>query len=351
MPFYGAHQAGIATPAQNYLQFAALDVTADSLAGLRSLLRIWSDAAAQLTLGHAVGAVSTGNRPPVDTGEAAGLGPAELTITFGFGATLFEAGGKDRFGLAKHRPLPLVDLPSFRGDDLQAAISDGDLAIQVCSNDPQIAFHAVHDLIRLGAAHSKARWLLSGFGRTGNSTHQRLPRNLMGFQDGTENIMAQDSAALAKFVWAGEPASPAWMRGGSYLVARRIEIALGLWDETSLNGQEQSIGRAKVSGKLLAHQPPTAHVAMTSPARNKGERILRRGYSYVDGIDQSTDTPAVGLLFLCYQRDPRKQFIPIQETIAGKDALSTYLTHIGSAVFACPPGAEHGGFVGAGLIG
>lgn len=350
VPFYGTHQAGIATPAQNYLQFAALDVTADSVSGLRSLLRTWSGAAAQLTAGHPVGAVNTGNRPPVDTGEAAGLGPANLTVTFGFGATLFESGGKDRFGLAKHRPAPLVDLPSFRGDNLQDAISGGDVCIQACSDDPQIAFHAVHDLIRLGAAHSKARWLLTGSGRTGNSTHQKLPRNLMGFQDGTENIVAEDATALSKFVWAGSPGSPAWMRGGSYLVARRIEIALGLWDDTSLNGQEQSIGRAKLSGKLLTHVPPTSHVAMTSPARNKGERILRRGYSYVDGIDQDTDTPAVGLLFLCYQRDPRKQFIPIQRNIAGKDALSTYLTHIGSAVFACPPGAKHGGYVGEGLI-
>ncbi len=139
------------------------------------------------------------------------------------------------------------------------------------------------------------------------------------------------------------------MRGGSYLVARRIEIALGLWDVTGLAAQEQSIGRAKLSGKMLNHVPPMSHIALTEPKNNDGQRILRRGYSFTDGI--ALVTPAVGLMFLCYQRDPRKQFIPIQRKIAGRDALSEYLTAVGSSIFACPPGARRGGFVGEGLFG
>ena len=347
MPFYGTHQAGIATPAQNYLQFAAFDLATDSIAALRKLLKSWTDAAAAMTAGQTIGAVSTGTRPPVDTGEALGLRPAQLTVTFGFGPALFN----DRFGLARHRPAPLAEMPAFAGDALQPAISDGDLGVQVCANDPQVAFHAVHDLIKLAKPIARARWLLAGFGRTGNSRHQSLPRNLMGFQDGTKNIKIEDNSSLKNFVWAGEPASPAWMRGGSYLVARRIQIAFGLWDDTGLDGQEQTIGREKVSGSLLATVPHTSHIKLSAPAANGGQEILRRGYSYVDGVDPASGDTAAGLLFLCYQSDPRKQFIPIQRRLAGADALNLYVTHIGSSVFACPPGARQGGYVGEGLIG
>jgi len=346
VPFYGTHQAGIATPAQNYLQFAAFDVATDSIAELRKLLKAWTSAAAAMTAGKTIGAVNTGTRPPVDTGEALGLGPSQLTVTFGFGPGLFNG----RFGLAKRRPAPLVDLPAFAGDALQSSISGGDLGVQVCSNDPQVAFHAVHNLVRMAETIAPARWVLAGFGRTGNSRHQSVPRNLMGFQDGTANIKVEDNFSLKNFVWAGEPASPAWMRGGSYLVARRIQIALALWDDTGLAGQEQTIGREKVAGSLLPKIPVTSHIKLSRPSSNGGQEILRRGYSYTPGLDASGDA-AAGLLFLCYQSDPRKQFIPIQHRLAGADALNLYVTHIGSSVFAVPPGAKHGGYVGEGLIG
>jgi len=348
VPFYGAHQAGIATPAQNYLQFCAFDVISDSVADLRKLMQIWSGAAARMAVGHTVGPVATGTKPPVDTGEAMGLGPAQLTVTFGFGASLFAS---NRFGLAKHRPAPLVDMPAFAGDALQAEISDGDIGIQVCANDPQVAFHAIHDLIRLAASIATPRWLLAGSGRTGNTTKQPLPRNLMGFTDGNKNIKVENTSALSRFVWAAEPDSPAWMRDGSYLVARRIQIALGLWDSTGLEGQEEAIGREKVSGDISPHLAPKSHIVLSSPMRNNGQEILRRGYAYVDGLLPVTAGINTGLLFLCYQKDPRKQFIPIQRRIAGKDALSVYLTHIGSAVFACPPGAKQGKYVGETLLG
>jgi deferrochelatase/peroxidase EfeB len=350
VPFYGAHQAGIATPTQNYLQFAALDVIGDSVADLRRLLKTWTEAAARMSRGEAIGSMQTGHRPPVDTGEALGHGPNQLTVTFGFGPSLFQSGKKDRFGLARHRPAPLVDLPAFAGDRLEPAISGGDLGIQVCANDPQVAFHAVHDLIKQGIAIAQPRWLLAGFGRTANSFTQALPRNLMGFQDGTANIMTEDAAAMDDFVWAAEPDSPAWMRGGSYLVARRIKIALGLWDGTSLDGQENAIGRSKVGGEQLFNMPRTAHILLANPGHNHGQQILRRGYSYTDGVDPVTGDAAAGLMFLCYQQDPRRQFIPIQHRIAGRDGLSQFTTHIGSSIFACPPGVKSGGYIGQQLL-
>ncbi len=352
VPFYGTHQAGIATPAQNFFQFASLDMVSSAPADLRKLLRRWTDAAAAMSAGRTIGSPSPHrNTPPADTGEALGLSPARLTVTFGFGPTLFTSNGEDRFGLAKHRPAPLVDLPAFSGDALDPQISGGDLGIQVCSDDPQVAFHAAHDLIRLAHPIAEPNWLLGGFGRTGNSTSQPLPRNLMGFQDGTANIKVEDTATLDRFVWAAGPASPAWMHGGSYLVARRIQIALGLWDASGLDTQEEAIGRHKVSGTRLTLMPSFAHILLASPRLNGEQQILRRGYSYTTGIDPTTDTTAAGVMFLVYQRDPRKQFIPIQESIAGNDGLSTYITHIGSAIFACPPGVRRGGYVGEALVG
>jgi deferrochelatase/peroxidase EfeB len=346
--FYSAHQAGIATPAQEHLQFAALDMVSSSLADLRDLMRSWSAAAALMAAGHVVGPVETGTRPAGDTGEALGLRPASLTITFGFGPSLFGAG---RFGLAAMRPAPLVDLPAFRHDALQPSISGGDLGVQVCANDPQVAFHAVHELIRLARPVARPRWLLAGFGRTGNSRSQPMPRNLMGFFDGTANIKVEDTRTLKDSVWAARPASPGWMHGGSYQVVRRIEIALGAWDETAVNTQERTIGRKKASGQLLASIPLRAHILLSSPGANNGAKIMRRGYSYLDGIDRATGAPAAGLLFICYQRDPRRQFIPIQSQLAVLDSLNQFIRHIGSAIFACPPGAALGGYVGEGLLG
>ncbi len=364
VPFYGPHQAGIATPTQEYLQFAAFDVQTRSLEHLRTLLRTWSRAAALIAAGKPVGSFDVASRPSVDTGEALGLGPARATVTFGFGPGIF---GSRRFGLAGKRPAPLVDLPKFNYDHLDPALCGGDLAVQVCADDPQVAFHAVHDLIRLARPVAAARWLLTGFGRTGNTRGGVTPRNLMGFKDGTANPDSQDTGALKRFIWASEPDSPSWMKGGSYMVVRRILIKLAEWDAATLEQQQDAVGRFKLSGAPLTghHErdpinltaqhrgtlviPYNAHIRLASPSYNQGERILRRGYSFVDGLE-SSGTPSAGQFFICFQRDPRKQFIPIQRRLSD-DALSAHTKTVGSAIFACPPGASHGEYVGQGLLG
>jgi deferrochelatase/peroxidase EfeB len=364
MPFYGAHQAGIATPTQEHVHFLALDVVSDSPADLRSLLAALSAAAARLTAGKPIGPVSTGVSPPVDTGEAIGLGPSRLTITFGLGPALFEPG---RFGLEAQRPAPLVELPSFANDSLEPGICHGDIAVQACAEDPQVVFHAVHDLIRLATPTAVPRWALAGFGRTLNTTGVLTPRNLFGFKEGTANILSQDQLALERFVWAGPPESAAWMSGGSYMVVRRIQMLLNQWDSISLDQQEKTFGRHKLSGAPLGerheHDPidlnavshghlaisRLAHIRLASPEYNNGQRLLRRGYSYTDGL--ANGAAAAGQLFICFQRDPRVQFIPMQTRLALNDLLNEHTKHIGSAIFACPPGAQRRGFVGEGLFG
>lgn len=361
--FYGQHQAGIATSTQQHVHFLALDLVSDAASDLRALLSALTETAAKLTSGRPVGPLQTGERSPVDTGETVGQGPARLTITFGLGPGVFASG---RFGLAGRRPAPLVALPPFAGDVLDPAICDGDIGIQACADDPQVAFHAVHDLIRLASPVAVPRWALAGFGRTLNTAGQATPRNLFGFKEGTANIVGQDQAALNDFVWARGPQSPAWMAGGSYMVVRRIQMLLDRWDSIGLHQQEETFGRHKLSGAPLGQQrehapldlnatshghptiSPSAHVRLASPEYNSGQRLLRRGYSYDGGIDHGA--AAAGQLFICYQRDPRAQFIPIQTRLAQGDMLQEHIRHIGSAIFACPPGAAPGGFVGQGLF-
>ena len=374
-PFFGDHQAGITTPAQDRLHFAAFDlaegVTADDL---RELLSDWTYAASRLTQGLEVtegGAVDGSPlAPPDDTGEALGLPAAGLTITFGFGPTLFtDAGGTDRFGLASRAPAALVPLPRFSGDALVPEQSGGDLCIQACADDPQVAVHAIRNLSRIAFGRAVIRWSQLGFGRTSStSTAQATPRNLFGFKDGTANIKAEEPDAVADYVWTRASDGPAWMAGGSYLVARKIRMVIESWDRTRLEEQQRVIGRDKGEGAPLSggtefaepdfSKPDDdgnpriaedAHVRLAHPTVNGGVRLLRRGYNFVDGNDELGRLDA-GLFFLSFQRDPA-QFVTVQRSLAGHDALNEYIKHVGSAIFAVPPGIPQGGSVGDVLFG
>jgi deferrochelatase/peroxidase EfeB len=345
VPFRGRHQAGIATPAQDRLHFAAFDVIG-SRDELRDLLREWTVAAERMTAGRPAGGTD-GNTllPPVDTGEAMDLSPARLSVTFGFGPSLFR-----RFGLT--RPAPLRPLPALPGDELDPARSDGDLCVQACADDPQVAFHAVRNLARIGRGVVVMRWSQLGFGRTSTTSRaQATPRNLMGFKDGTNNLKAEDTAALRKHVWVGAEGPP-WMRDGSYLVTRRIRMLIEAWDRASLADQEQTIGRTKSEGAPIGgrheHEPVDlrsrrlpvdAHVRLASPHTNGGMRILRRGYSFTDGFDDELGQLDAGLFFLSYQRDPA-QFVALQRRLGANDALNEYIKHTSSALFAIPPGVR-----------
>ncbi|MCO7221330.1 iron uptake transporter deferrochelatase/peroxidase subunit [Klenkia sp. PcliD-1-E] len=362
--FHGAHQAGITTPAQDRLHFVAFDVITDDRAALVRMLQQWTQAARRMTRGQdagPVGAVAGSEyAPPDDTGEAMGLPPAGLTLTIGFGPTLFTAAdGTDRFGIADRRPQELVELPAFPGDELDPAIGGGDLCIQACANDPQVAVHAVRNLARIGQGLVGVRWSQLGFGRTSSTTtDQATPRNLFGFKDGTDNLKAEQTATLDRFVWVEDPGS--WMDGGSYLVSRRIRMLVEVWDRQGLRDQEQTIGRTKGTGAPLGQQaefdpvdlsalPATSHVSLAHPT-NAGTAILRRGYSFVDGSDGLGRLDA-GLFFLCYQSDPATGFVQVQRNLR-TDTLNEYVQHTSSAVFACPPGLSgEDDWWGSGLFG
>lgn len=356
VPFYGAHQAGIATPAQDRLAFGSLNVVAGATrADLRELLRQWTAAAVRMTAGQFVGDLADPNAPPADTGEAAGSPVSRLTVTIGYGPSLFDG----RFGLAARKPAALADLPPLPNENLNPDNSGGDLCVQACSDDPLVAFHAVRNLARIGMGVVEHNWMELGFGRTSTtSTAQQTPRNLLGFKDGTRNIRAEQKSLMDSWVWVGPESDQPWLRGGSFLVARKIRMLVENWDRDYLRDQEKVIGRGKASGAPLTGGgeftapdfnasaggepviPANAHIRLASHERNGGTRILRRGYSFTDGIDPQTGTLLGGLFFIAFMKHP-DQFIKLQTALAG-DALGEYIQHTGSAVFACPPGLAPG---------
>ena len=382
-PFFGAHQGGIATRQQRHTYFAAFDCLAKTRDELASMFQTWTDAAARMSAGGTardLGEDASIEGP--DGGSALGLPPARLTITFGFGAGLFSKDGSDRYGLAVKRPAALVDLPKFNGDQLDAARTGGDISVQACADDPVVAFHAVRELARLSYGAAQFRWAQAGF--LPQAPIGETPRNLMGFKDGTNNprdfgteATPDNPRSFDDVVWVGDE-GPEWMRGGSYLVARRIRISLEHWDRSEIDFQEQVIGRHKYSGAPIGKSgerdalgldrvdadgnpliADTAHVRLGAAATSGGAQIFRRPYSYNDGVHFTAERwPPwrqgmmydAGLIFLCYQRDPRAGFIKIYENMAKLDALNQFTTHTGGGLFACPGGIHNGEFVGQGLM-
>ena len=374
--FWGDHQGGISTPPQKHTYFIAFDVVTDKREELIQLLKTWTLASAQMTNGQErFDPKADPNQPGETSGAAVGLPTSGLTLTFGFGATLFEKDGKDRFGIAKQRPEALVDLPRFTGDQLIPERTGGDLSVQASADDPQVVEYAVRRLAKLANGAAVMRWAQTGFnaGFKANET----PRNQMGFKDGTLNVSGKDAKTMNNYIWVGEE-GPQWMRNGSYMVIRPIRISLEHWDEMKLSFQEETVGRHKASGAPIGKKKELddlglkridqkgkpvineySHAALSAPENNDGAQILRRAFAYDNGIAHITErwppwrqlvTFDAGLLFQCYQRDPRAGFIKIFTKMAQVDMLNQFTTHTGSGLFACPHGAKPGEFIGQDLF-
>jgi deferrochelatase/peroxidase EfeB len=363
-PFYGqTHQGGIATAPQRYAMFMSFSVAAGAGRGdLQRLLARWSAAAAVLQQGLPVGTVQpqVDVQPPTDTGEAYGLSPASLTATIGLGPALFG----DRFGLAARRPAAFIDLPPLNGDNLDPRLRGGDLSVQACADDPQVCYHAVRNLARLGRDIVSPYWAVLGFGRASAGPGQHTPRNLLGFKDGTRNISTD--AEYDRFVWV-DNSDQAWMNGGTYQVIRKIRMLMETWDVDRIGNQQKIFGRSKAEGAPLSGKAefdtpnfaakgpdgeplidPLSHVALAARENNDGMMIRRRSYNYTDGLDANGQLNA-GLLFISYQKDPR-DFIVLQNRLGAHDLLNEYIRHIGSAIFAVPPAPAEGHYIGQSLF-
>jgi deferrochelatase/peroxidase EfeB len=360
-PFYGqAHQAGIETEQQRYSVYMTFDITSPLASDLQVLLARWSGAMAQMMQGMPIGAVEpTGSSAvALDTGEAYDLSPASLTVTLGLGPGVFD----DRFGLAAKKPKHLAPLPALPSDQLLKASSGGDLSLQACADDPQVAYHAIRDLARMAKGTATTRWTVLGFGRASAGKGQSTPRNLMGFKDGTRNI--KEAADFEKFVWVGD--DQAWTRGGSYQVVRKIQMNIENWDSDPVGDQQDVFGRTKAVGAPLTGKrefdapdftkrsggatviPQTSHVSLAAHENNGGVKLLRRGYNYTDGLNQYGLLDA-GLLFLSYQNDPQ-HFITLQTRLGSVDRLNEYIAHIGSGLFFTPRSPRRGRYIGQELF-
>lgn len=344
--FYGKHQAGITTPMQKNIYFVVLDLRTTDKNELIQLFKDWTDYSQKLVNGELVKKDgSNALLPPSDTGETVGLNPYRLTLTFGISASFLT-----KLGLEKKRPKLFRDLPAFPKEQLREQYTGGDIVIQACADDEQVAFHAVRNLIRKGRNKVTMKWSQSGFAAIGD--RMETPRNLFGFKDGTANVTTEKD--FDKVVWAD---SNDWMKNGSYMAVRRIIMHLETWDRTNLQEQENTFGRYKESGAPFGKQnefdevdlsllPVDSHVRL---AKEVDLPILRRSYSYSDGIDPKTGQFDAGLLFIAFQKDP-DSFVKIQTNLGADDKMNEYVTHIGSGLFACFGGVKEGGYIGQDLF-
>jgi len=346
VPFHGVHQAGIVTPPQTHGVFAAFDLRPRTTReALGRLMRLLTDDARRLTEGRA----GLADAQP----ELADL-PARLTVTFGFGPALF-----DKVGLAHRRPL--TDLPKFKVDRLEERWSGGDLLVQLCGEDAVTLAHALRLIVKDARDFATVRWVQRGFRRSPQSQPPgETQRNLMGQLDGTVQPADPDAA-----VWVS--GDPDWLKGGTYMVLRRIRMDLEKWDAADEAAKEFSVGRRLADGAPLTggrekDEPDfeakdaagfpviddNAHIRLAR-IEDPALRMLRRGYNYEEGVsgDGVVDS---GLLFVSYQADLARQFIPVQERLAESDLLNEWTVPIGSAVFALPPGCAEDGWVGETLL-
>ncbi|MEV0887053.1 iron uptake transporter deferrochelatase/peroxidase subunit [Streptomyces microflavus] len=362
--FHGKHQPGITTPLQARGHLVAFDLVAG--AGRKeavALMRRWSAVARELMAGRPAGGSADG--PGHDTGIALDAGPSSLTVTFGFGRTFFA-----RTGLTSRLPAALDPLPPFSSDQLDAKRSDGDLWVQIGADDALVAFHALRAVQKESAGTVKVRWQMNGFNRTPGATARPMTaRNLMGQIDGTGNPKPADEDFDRRIFVPASPGTPQeWLEGGSYAVVRRIRMLLDDWEKLPVGRQEQVIGRRKADGAPLSGGsettamdldkagpdgrlviPDNAHARISSPEKNGGAAMLRRPFSYHDGISED-GTPDAGLLFVCWQADPFQGFVPVQRKLDRGDALSPFIRHEASGLFAVPGGAAEGEYVGQRLL-
>jgi dye decolorizing peroxidase len=347
--FYGKRQRGVVEPPQPWSTLVALDLREGAdRSDVQRLMRIWTDDIARLMSGEA---------PLTDQEPELAARTAGLTVTVGWGPGLFE-----KAGLHDPRPSWAAALPPFDHDDLDPAYTGGDLALQISAHSPVTVAHARRQLTTGAASLTVPRWVQQGY-REPMERHGWSMRNLFGQVDGT--VQPDPTARDPSLVWIDAEGPPGWQNGTS-MVVRRIAMDLDAWDQADRTAREHAVGRrlsdgAPVTGGRVESDVdlrattdsglpvvnPDAHVARAA-SRNVREQFLRRPYSYSDaGPGGQVDS---GLVFVAYQADPVRQFVPVQRRLDEADLLNLWTRAVGSAVFAVPPGCEPGQYLGQALL-
>jgi deferrochelatase/peroxidase EfeB len=354
VPFDGAHQAGVLTEPRDAVVLAALDVIAPDRAGLLLALQALSSRARELTQGSELG-VREADDPPLDSGALGpDIAPDALTVTIGFGASLYA-----RYGLVA--PPKLERMTAFDGDRLDPALTHGDMLLAISAHHMDTASHALRELLRVTRDALALRWWIDGFqGADRGPDPKSARRNLFGFRDGTGNPDVTDDALMGRLVWTPE--------GGTYMAVRLIRMHLEFWDRVGLREQEGMIGRRRDTGAPLGGHDEfddprldldpkgdrialDAHVRLANPrtAATADQRLLRRSWNYQRGFDQAGQLDQ-GLIFVAYNQDPARQFLTVQKRLAG-EPMTDYITPVGGGYFYVPPGARDArDWVGSDLV-
>lgn len=347
--FDGPHQAGVATPHQAHLNLVGFDLhDGVEVDDVRRLMRAWTSDARLLTQGMT---------PPGSLEPEMANKPANLTVTCGWGPRVFEV-----IDAVEKRPEWLADIPEFSRDELKEEWGQTDVVLQICCDDPTTLSHVTRHMIRSSPTYVSAQWMQQGFlNAHGASGESSTPRNLFGQLDGSINPRKDEE--FAEQVWIDDAED--WARGSTVMVVRRIRMNLDTWEMLDRTSRENSLGRTLSDGAPLTGGTefdsvdltatdeyglpkidPSSHVARSMPPKDHPEqKLLRRSYNYdlppeIKPADKQLSNS--GLVFICFQQDPSKQFVPIQQRLDERDHLNTWITHIGSGLYWIPPGVGEG---------
>jgi deferrochelatase/peroxidase EfeB len=355
VPFHGYHQAGIVTPPQQDAIFVSFDVTASDRAGLTDLFRTLTSRARFLAAGgRPPNAPPTA--PPTDNGI---LGPTVvadgLTLTVGVGASLFDG----RYGLSARKPVQLVTMTPFRHDDLDPALSQGDLLVQICADHRDTTVHALIDIMTHTKSAMKLRWRIDGQRNPERPVGVR--RDWFGFKDGISNPSVTDDAQMNQVVWVQpKSAEPAWAAGGTYHAVRIVHFFIEAWQKVPVAQQERIFGRRKASGAPMYGvgenatdlfdpiytndpqgliTPLNSHIRLANPQTPQTaatSTILRRSYDY----DRSPNLPELdmGHAFVCFQQE-LNTYIAMQKRLED-EALVPFISPRGGGYFFALPGVR-----------
>jgi deferrochelatase/peroxidase EfeB len=365
VPFDGDHQSGVLTRGGGEATVMAFDAIAGDRGALIQGLRALSSRARELSAGVVLSDLQDPDDPPEDSGTLGmTVAPDALTITIGFGASLFD----DRYGLAKARPDGLKLMPAFPDDSIDPAQTHGDVLVQITANRRDTVVHAVREIMRKVRDQFALRWMVDGFQSADRGPSPgSARRNLFGFRDGTANPDVTDASEMSRLIWT--PPSAGWAAGGTFQVVRTIRMHVEFWDRVGLREQEGMIGRVRATGAPLGGTeekqdpqlsqdpkgdriPLDAHIRLANPrtAATDDQRILRRAFNYTRGFDDAGQLDQ-GLLFIAFNQDLERQFETVQARLAGEPMID-YITPVGGGYFFVPRGARGGGdFVGSGAFG
>jgi putative iron-dependent peroxidase len=210
---------------------------------------------------------------------------ADLTCVTGIGDALWTR----LFGAAA-KPAGLHPFAALDGPVHQAPSTPGDLLFHLRAHRLDLCFELAQRLVDRLRPFATVVDEVHGF-------RSFDERDLLGFVDGTESLAGATPADA--LIGDEDPA----YAGGSYVIVQKYVHDLATWDAMSVEDQEHTIGRTKLSDIELPDEvkPPDSHVALTTITGPDGEerRIVR--YNMPFG---RVGAGEFGTYFIGYARTP-----------------------------------------------